>query len=108
MGETVTDRPRVHRFRALVLIVPLVIGTGCAAGGDGDGAAISEGTARSNVGPAQVIPSPLTTGTDGNQGRDTTARRPPLPNLTGRPSEMPPNTLSLEDLHRQGQTHVLR
>ncbi len=101
-------RERGRRSRSLLLAALLTVGTACAGGGDtpspsaGPGAA-AEGAASDRSGDArqQVIPSPLTESGAARKG-------PPAPDLgTDRP-QAPPDTVSLESLHQQGRTHVLR
>ena len=104
----------------------LVLGAACGGAGDTSSSAArgaSGGRPAPEQVPAppapgqaqQVIPSPLPAG----QGVEALARRgpdpakpavpqPPPPDLgTQRPTP-PPNTMSLERLHQQGKTHVLR
>jgi hypothetical protein len=102
----------------------LVLGAAC--GGAGDASSSASRGARGGRPPEapappapgqaqQVIASRLPTG----EGAEAIARRgpnpaapavpqPPPPDLgTQRPTP-PPNTMSLETLHQQGKTHVLR
>ena len=89
-------------------------GGGGAAGGDAD---ISVGGTRAGIGPngeQQVIPTPLVAsggragGPAAQGGAVATPRRPPVPNLDRLRPTPPPNTVSLEELHQRGETHVLR
>jgi hypothetical protein len=116
MRPGTTGRQPVSGPRCLVVIGLLVIVAACVAGSDNgssdkDGAAISFGAAAARPGNTEghgVIPSPLSGDGRGLRGPDVTFGRPPVPNLTNRHPEVPPNTVSLEDLHQRGETHVLR
>ena len=109
--------------RTFAAAVVLALGVACGGTGDSSSSAVRWATggqpapeARAPEQTQQVIPSPLPAA-----GRDAEAiaRRgpnpaapavpqPPPPDLgTQRPTP-PPNTVSLETLHQQGKTHVLR
>ncbi len=111
MRASTNSRPREHRRLATLFIALLAVGTGCGAGGDRNGSGtMTKGAgvrARDASGAPAVIPSPL--GPDGKlPAGPVTGSRPPVPDLANRPPGMPPHTVSLEELHRQGQTHILR
>lgn len=115
-------RERGLRSRSLVLIAIFSMGAAC--GGSGDGR--SAGNSGATIGrAAEVKAAP-----DGQQqvAPTSTVRAeaakakvervvsqvapvppaPPAPDLgIGRP-QVPPNTVSLESLHQQGRTHVVR
>ena len=116
-----------RRFRIpgrALFVALLVAGTACGANADqrsshDDGAAITVGApaARSTSGAGgdqQLIPAPVAA--SGPQGASAltagrspdAARQPPVPSLDRLRPEPPPNTVSLEELHRRGETHVLR
>ena len=115
-------RERGVQRRALVLIALLSVGTAC--GGSSDGGSV--GNHGATVGRSAEVQAAA----DGQQQVATTSTvraedakasveravsqvapvtpAPPAPDLgIGRP-QVPPNTVSLESLHRQGRTHVLR
>lgn len=121
--------------RPLILVGLLTIGTAC--GGSGDHASSADvnrgaATGRTAEAPAAVdgqkrlVPAPPATGPGraptlgAGPGRDPAANLgtapgakavpppPPPAALAGRPPQAPPNTVSLDTLHRQGRTHVLR
>jgi hypothetical protein len=107
---------------AVVVALTLVVIAALAANGDEDaatdgGAAITVGAARARIGPdgeQQVIPASLAVsggqagGVAAQGGAVVTSRRPPVPNLDSLRPTPPPNTVSLEELHQRGETHVLR
>ena len=120
MRSTTSTRERGHWPRSLLLVGLLAVGTACG-GSAGSGSADkrpSATTGRASEpgttggGQQQAVPSPLGKGPtgDGIAGLRQSPRTqgPPPPDLgTRRPVE-PPDTVSLEELHRQGRTHVLR
>ena len=108
--------------RSLVLVALVSAGTACGGGGDGrsagdHGATIGRAAEVQAAADGQrqvVSPSPV----PGEDPKATVERvlsqvapvipPPPAPDLgIGRP-QVPPNTVSLEALHQQGRTHVLR
>ncbi len=120
MRSITSRRERGHWSRSLVLVALLATGTACG-GSAGSGSADNRPSATTGRagepgttggGPQQATPSPLGNGPAGDtiaglrqSGR---TQAPPPPDLGNwRPVE-PPDTVSLEELHRQGRTHVLR
>ena len=113
------SRWKPHSLAAAAL---LALGVACGGTGDAPSSAVrgASGGGRpaatsSPEQPRQVIPSPLAAG----QGAEAIARpgagpapssvpQPPPPDLGTRRPQAPPNTVSLETLHQQGRTHVLR
>ncbi len=121
MRSNTIRRERGHWPRSLVLVGLLTVGTAC--GGSGNTAqspkdqpaAATERTSAtpSDAGGRQpVIPSPLGASPTAKDVTGLSARSgvqaPPAPDLGTRRPVAPPNTVSLEELHRQGRTHVLR
>ncbi len=128
-GSAVRGRGRWPR--SLVLGALLTVGTAC--GGSGDdrssadvhrgavterptqapAAAQGQQSGRSashGTGPGQATPLDAGTGWDraAAVGAKAVPPPPPPPELAGQPPQAPPNTVSLDTLHRQGRTHVLR
>lgn len=114
-------RGRGRWSRPLALAALVVLGTACGGGGDSGTAAVHHGTSadRSPAAPAPsgqqpVNPAPLGTG----PGRDPAAALvatpkaavppPPPPDLGTQRPQAPTNTVSLESLHQQGRTNVVR
>ncbi|MDQ3980303.1 MAG: hypothetical protein M3314_12235 [Actinomycetota bacterium] len=109
--------------RAVVAVALVLVGVAAFADNDDDataegGAAITVGATRAAGigadGEQQVIPAPLAVsggqagGVAAQGGAVITTRRPPVPNLDSLRPTPPPNTVSLEELHQRGETHVLR
>ena len=120
--------------RPLVLVALLTVGTACGgSGNDASSADVHRGAATERTkapaaadGHERLVSAPLGTGpgqapaVGAGQGRDPAASLranpvanavtppPPPPELAARPPQLPPNTVSLESLHQQGRTHVLR
>jgi len=113
--------------RSLVLVILLGVGTACGGGGDSAGGGASApdrgaaGTATTEAQPAaadgqqQVSPSPLSPGQSPAEiveraltNTEQVIPAPPAPDLGIGQPQVPPNTVSLEDLHRDGLTHVVR
>ena len=108
--------------RSLVLIALLTAGTACGASGDGrstGGHVATIGRAAevqaAAEGQRQAVPPAPVPGEDPKATVERVLSQvapvlpaPPAPDLgIGRP-QVPPNTVSLEALHQQGRTHVLR
>jgi hypothetical protein len=113
---------RDHWSRPLLLVVILSVGAACGGSSHGE---LSRGvpttptrqsaeSGRSVDGQHHVIPSPLgaapgeATARQVPTGGAQAAPAPPIPSLAGQHPEAPPNTVSLDALHRQGRTHILR
>lgn len=105
--------------RSLVLVALLAAGTACGGGdarsADGDGATIGRaGEAQAPAGgQQQFIPFPLGANPDVTaegvlSPPAGTSPAPPPPDLGTRHPQVPPDTVSLDALHQQGRTHVLR
>ena len=120
MSAATERRERDRRFRSLVLVGLVALGTACGGGGDsrsaGDRpAAATErpaGERTAAEGQQQVIPSPFGANPAealANRGASQTAPVPPPPlDLGTQRPQVPPNTVSLESLHQQGRAHVVR
>ena len=122
MRDMSTRRGRDRWSRSLALAALLAVGTACGGGGDTRSADAHRATigraadARTAASPQRaVVPSPLGTApgrattAPGATGQGAqTAPAPPPPDLGTRRPEAPPNTISLDALHQQGRTHVLR
>jgi hypothetical protein len=119
MRDTSARRERGRRSRSLLLVALLSVGTAC--GGSGDTPSAEERPGQpdrpaADAGQQQPVPSPLGAGpspeaiaggTIGQRAQQTNPASPP-PDLGTQRPQAPPNTVSLETLHQQGKTHVLR
>ena len=106
------------------MVALLAVGTGCGVNSHseaskGRAAADTEGSAKTGAaarGEAQVVAPALgakpkreeVVGRGTSGGPPTTTPPPPIPALANQPPQVPPNTVTLDALHRQGRTHVLR
>ena len=119
MARSSLRRERGLWPRSLALVALLAAGTACGGGdarsADGNGAKIGRaGQAQpAAAGQRQVVPSSLGAGPDvtaeGILSRPAGATpAPPPPDLGTRHPQAPPDTVSLDALHQQGRTHVLR
>ncbi|MDP8937684.1 MAG: hypothetical protein M3O23_08150 [Actinomycetota bacterium] len=118
--RSIITRERGHWPRSLILIGLLALGTACGGGGDtaqpGDRSTATVGrSSETSSAPAEqqrVLSSSLAEAptADAIAGRVpfAGAKPPPPPDLGTQRPVAPPNTVSLEELHRQGRTHVLR
>ena len=84
------------RARAFVLAAVLLVGGACSGGGGLEGVSRDGVPAGPSAGAATNIPPP---------GAVATQAPPELP---ARGPAMPADTVSLEELHRQGRTDVVR
>ena len=118
MRSSSITRERGHWPRSLILAGLLIVGTACGGtagsqAGDRSAAVGRAGETPADTGGQQpVLPSPLgqTPTADAIAGRGPRPRGEgaSAPDLGTQPPVAPPNTVSLEELHRQGRTHVLR
>ena len=120
MRSGTLTRERGHWRRSLVLVGLLALGTACGNGGTAQPGDDGPGTPTERVAETrpnssqnqQGSPRPLgeTPTADDIFGRSPRAgaSAPPGPDLGTQHPVAPPNTVSLEELHRQGRTHVLR
>ncbi len=84
------------RRRAFLLAGVLLVGGACSGGGGLQGVSSDRAPAGPSAGAADTIPPP---------GAVATQAPPELPE---RGPAMPDDTISLEELHRQGRTDVIR
>ena len=84
------------RARAFLLGAVLVVGAACSGGGGLQGVSSDRGPAGPSAAAVATIPPP-----------GAVARQAP-PELPERGPAMPPDTISLEEMHRQGRGDVVR
>ncbi|HWC11965.1 MAG TPA: hypothetical protein VG455_12165 [Acidimicrobiales bacterium] len=84
------------RRRALFLAAVLIVGGACSGGSGLHGVSTDRAPADGPAGVAADVPRPGAVAAE------------PAPELPARGPAMPTDTISLEELHRQGRTHVQR
>ena len=119
MRSATAVRGRGRWSRPLAVAALVVLGTACGGGGNSGSAAVHHGTSADRPAAAPAAggqqganPAPLgTVPSRDPAGAPVAAAKaavPPPPDLGTQRPQAPPNTVSLETLHRQGQTNVVR